>query len=340
MQLNDFIRAVKGDLSRVLDQSGRMLYSSTKTLRPGDVYLLGLNPGRDPGGIDGRTLGDNLDSLLDETADSSLSGYWDQSKPGKDTLQRRVVWLLENLGYSPRDVCASNLIFMRSAGEEDCGYPQSADICWPVHERILKIVQPKIILCFGYKPLDYLLRLPGSAAPLESHPSGHGGWECRATRKGVAGQLVTIVTVPHLRRYDIIGHPSVVDWIKNKIAGYSQSTSQFDTPPRADADAVGESVAFQKPESGPSAQERRPRRDDSDIPYESRVYRTGKPYTSRGRHRTEIWQCGWYDGCTIREFLARASAVGGHPEDVRIYWHLGVIRLDPPPRPGQLREPR
>ena len=256
VQLNDFIRAVKGDLSRVLDQSGRMLYSSTKTLKPGDIYLLGVHPGPDPGGIDGKNLADNLDSLSGETADSDPIGYWDQGRSEKNELQRRVVWLLESLGYSPGDVCASNLIFMRSAGEEGCGYPQSAAICWPVHERILRIVRPKLILCFGRKPLNYLVRrLPGSAAPLEHFPSGHGTWKCRATRKGVAGQFVTIASVPYLGRYDIARHPLVVDWIKSKVSLSSRDISLFGAPPREDANAMGEPVVSEQPESRPSAQE-------------------------------------------------------------------------------------
>jgi hypothetical protein len=56
-------------------------------------------------------------------------------------------------------------------------------------------------------------------------------------------------------------------------------------------------------------------------------------------NREIIWRC-WDDGCTITEFLERArAAIGGGPEDVRIYWHLGVIRLDPPPT-APIRRPR
>jgi hypothetical protein len=32
----------------ILDQSGELLYSGKQTLRPGPIYLLGLNPGGQP----------------------------------------------------------------------------------------------------------------------------------------------------------------------------------------------------------------------------------------------------------------------------------------------------
>jgi hypothetical protein len=339
MELDDFIRAVKGDLAQVLDRSGRVLYSSVDTLKPGDLYLLGLNPGPDRDGIDGRDIAENLERLPRESTNCYLDGCWDPGRPGQDKLQRRVVWLLDSLGYDPRGICASNLIFMRSAGEHDCGYPQSADICWPVHRRILSIVKPKMILCFGGLPFEYLLHLPGGVAAVETFPSGHFTWQCRAALKQVAGRWVAIVSVPHLSRYDIIGKLSVVGWIQQRMGARINSGEEAQLPLGEDVTTKSDSGELTQVISSSVQPAKRSRQDSSDIPYESRMYRTNQPYLGRGK-REIIWKC-WNDGCTVAEFVARArAAVGGGPEDVRIYWYRGVIRLDPPPQPGQIRKPR
>jgi hypothetical protein len=86
--------------------------------------------------------------------------------------------------------------------------------------------------------------------------------------------------------------------------------------------------------AGPSAF----RHGSSDIPYGSRMYRTRKPYEGSGK-RAAIWTC-WHDGCTVEEFVKLARRAGdGGPEDLRIYYHLGVIRLEPTPT-EPIRKPR
>ena len=80
-----------------------------------------------------------------------------------------------------------------------------------------------------------------------------------------------------------------------------------------------------------------PRRDGSDVPYASKMYRTGKPYLGSGK-REHIWNC-WSDGCTVQEFVKLARRWQGGPEDVRIYYRLEVIRLEPRPT-APIREPR
>jgi hypothetical protein len=73
--------------------------------------------------------------------------------------------------------------------------------------------------------------------------------------------------------------------------------------------------------------------DSPDIPYESRMYRTGRPYKGRG-YRKVIWDC-WVDGDTVREFCQKARKAIGRgnpgPEDLRIFWRDGVVKLDPRP---------
>ena len=119
-------QSLLGDFVR---QSGCILYSSATTLRPGAVYLIGLNPGVDPDGLDDPDIQAHIKNLPSKGSNSYIDAEWDRGRPGQDKFQRRVVWLLQSLGYNPREVCASNLIFRRSSGEADCGYPETAHRC-------------------------------------------------------------------------------------------------------------------------------------------------------------------------------------------------------------------
>lgn len=215
--VEQFIADAKADLGEFVRESGSVLYSSPKTLKPGDVYLLGINPGADPDGLDDPNIEDHLDKLPSTDMNSYLDGEWDRGRIGQDPFQVRVVWLLQSLGYDPREVCASNLIFSRSHGQGGSGYPATADRCWPVHQRIFRIVQPKLVICLGNLPFDYITGRSGYNGLHEEVPSGHGDWQCRAQRVNIEGRLTDVVSVPHLSRYNVIGNPAVAKWIKTKL---------------------------------------------------------------------------------------------------------------------------
>lgn len=159
-----------------------------------------------------------------KTSNNYLDESWQQSRRryprGAAPLQRRLQWLVVKLGYNLREVCASNLIFARSRGEAGSGYPEYARICWPVHDRILHIVQPKIILVFGNganSPFEFLLQNSMRLSPVDSIYSGHSPWYCKAFRAEIAGQSVVVVGLPHLSRYNVIGKAQVVEWIAGKL---------------------------------------------------------------------------------------------------------------------------
>ena len=90
------------------------IYSSHNTLSPGDIYLLGLNPG----GKGYISIDKHLNDLLTKGTNSYLDEEWENGiskwSKGDAPLQKRVIYLIESLGYNVRDVCASNLIFVTS----------------------------------------------------------------------------------------------------------------------------------------------------------------------------------------------------------------------------------
>jgi uracil-DNA glycosylase len=130
-------------------------------------------------------------------------------------LQRRIRALLEGLGLSVRDVCASNLIFQRSVSAEDLPFRSLAALCWPIHERIIEIVRPKVIITFGNglkSPYSFVRDSLG-ATNQEAFPSGHGNWNCLVS----FSQRATVVCVPHLSSYAI--RSEVIAWIRDLVNG-------------------------------------------------------------------------------------------------------------------------
>lgn len=212
-ELRDFSRPL---LAPIATRSGRVLYSSADTLRPGSLYLLGLNPGGNPV-VEMETVADSLEDLPARKMNAYLDESWKGKDNGRSVLQLRVQWILQELGFATRDVCASNLIFVRSIGASGCGYPQTAQLCWPVHERILNIVQPKLILVFGISgvsPFQFLRNQLQPAGVVYQH-SGHGSWRCFgfSTHSGLK-----VIGLPHLSRYAIDRRPQVVEWIRSYAA--------------------------------------------------------------------------------------------------------------------------
>ncbi|MDH4555752.1 hypothetical protein E8F11_11310 [Pseudomonas sp. BN417] len=219
MVIAQFVASAESHLALVLDRAGCILYSAAQTLCPGDIYVLGLNPG----GEGGPTIGQHLEKLPCQSANAYLDESWENRagtySPGNAPLQRRLAWLIRELGYDLRNVCASNLVFMKSRDASGIVYPLDADLCWPVHEQIIGHVQPKLILAFGNSPVSpygHMRQL--FQGHEEMVPSGHGSWSCRGFEAELSGRKVFIAGLPHLSRYSPIGRREVVDWLKSKIS--------------------------------------------------------------------------------------------------------------------------
>jgi hypothetical protein len=60
---NELPKIARESLAGILDKSGSILYSSHETLKSGDVYLLGFNPG----GSGGSAVERSIESILTNT---------------------------------------------------------------------------------------------------------------------------------------------------------------------------------------------------------------------------------------------------------------------------------
>ena len=221
IQKHELLKFVASALDGQLDQTGALLYSSHATIRPGKIYFLGLNPG----GQGGPSLRERLAILLSQEHNAYFDEVWENRggsyDKGEAPLQRRVKWLLSELGANPRDVLSTNLIFMQSRNASGVSLEQ-AELCWPVHEVLLNIVRPRIILTFGnssssqngFSAYSYLYTLYGKRYQHYAS-SGHSNWSIKGFNAHMPWGAVFVAGLPHLSRYDPTNKPGVVDWIKN-----------------------------------------------------------------------------------------------------------------------------
>lgn len=205
------------------DRPGRLLYSGLGTLRPGSLYLVGLNPGGDPI-LEPDSPAQHLNMLRQRAPDWNeyIDGVWypggRRMAPGQAPMQRRVRALLEGVGFPVRSVCAANMIFLRAASERDLGDAERlARQCWPVHREILRIVRPSAMICLGNRAFDLAAASGAAVLKRQSFPSGHGDWQCQSVTMTLEDRRIRLIGLPHLSRYAVDAHPDVMRWVKDQI---------------------------------------------------------------------------------------------------------------------------
>ncbi|MBO2626650.1 hypothetical protein [Shewanella algae] len=223
MRKEDLPIIARTALKHILHRHGEVIYSSHETLAKGDIYLMGLNPGGKPF----ITIGEHIDRMLTRTKNSYLDEFWkDQSDEAvvltdeqREPLQKRVVRLLADLGYDARNVCASNLIFPTTRSAEGLCFGL-AGLCWPVHEAVLEIVQPKLLLTFGNgpeSPYAFVKELLCTNGKEQTIDSDHLGWVCKGFRTELNQRNLFVAGLPHLSRYNSIGKARVVQWLREEM---------------------------------------------------------------------------------------------------------------------------
>jgi hypothetical protein len=222
--LTSFVEDARVTLAPVLGRAGGILYSAAKTLRPGQLYIMGLNPGGNPENSQPHNIGKSLDQLPQRTCNAYIDEAWDsrarQLEKGQAPLQRRIAFLAQSFGCALEDVCATNLIFMQTRSARDLDFNRDAERCWPVHEMMLAMVRPKLILAFGnsaISPYGYLRKMHSSASETKI-PAGHGSWECKSFTTQIAGAQASVVGFPHLSRYSPMNKPALMEWLNAKVA--------------------------------------------------------------------------------------------------------------------------
>lgn len=205
-------------LKDILDDNGEVIYSSHQTIKKGDLYLMGLNPG----GNGFITIDNHIDLMLTRDKNSFNDEIFrnrrdKEPKKGEGFLQKNVKWILKSLGYETKNVLATNLIFKTTNSAKALDF-RLADQCWKFHQDLLKIIQPKLILVFGNSngksPYSYLKKTYGGYDHNEIS-SGHGNWKCRSFKTKINNRETCIIGLPHLSIYKPEGKLDI-DWIKKE----------------------------------------------------------------------------------------------------------------------------
>ncbi len=197
------------DGASLLDRSGAVLYSGVETLRPGPVYLLGLNPG----GLAGATL---RASLAGSRAGRNC--YEDECwapgdrelGKGQAPLQRRVRHLCQTMKLEPRAVPASNLVFTRSRDvATHGGFEAAIELCLPVHRIFVEAIRPRLLVTFG--GFGYFEKA-FSVESVEKASALHGTWRARRGRARLGGLNFAFANVPHMSRWGSDSRETVLRW--------------------------------------------------------------------------------------------------------------------------------
>jgi len=114
-----------------------------------------------------------------------------------------VLHLFRRLGLNPGDVPSSNLVFVRSSREStiDEDMNQLAGRCWGFHANAIRLLQPRVILCFGKTAGNYVRKMVHAhQLTAEFVERNQRMWRSQAFRNS-QGLAVIVAT-----------HPSVADW--------------------------------------------------------------------------------------------------------------------------------
>jgi len=210
-----FIKEIKESLSRIINESGTIVYSSVNSICKGDLYIMGLNPG----GGTGDTVGQTLDHLPEKSTNSYRDERWNPFEIGKHPLQKNYAFLMQHLNTGGEEVFSTNLIFTRSRSADGANYPISAEKCWHAHKLFIKIVDPMCFLVFGnssISPYDFI-KNKYQLKECGDTDSGHGNWKIKSSRGIIEGKERLLIGLPHLSRYHICYQPEAMKWITDKI---------------------------------------------------------------------------------------------------------------------------
>lgn len=198
----DFLSLVPPAL---LDRSGSVFYTGKEAFESrSDLYILGLNPGGSPP----RQATEKI--RLDIEDWRQLSGPWsayqDESWEGRAAgthgMQPRVLHLLSQLGIDARRVPASNVVFVRSSTEAalQAEKRELLDLCWPVHEVVIRTLSVRTVLCFGDTAARWVRERTGADEPVDLFIEQNArGWRSEAH---LAPDGLCVIKVTHPGRAD------------------------------------------------------------------------------------------------------------------------------------------
>ena len=187
-------------------QSGSLFYTGADAFsQPSSIYVLGLNPGGDPGTQEANTVAKAITAF--EKAPAQWSAYqddsWEGAAPGTWGMQPRVLHFFKMLGLDARSVPASNVIFVRSTTEGTLALDKDELIsaCWPVHQAVIQQLGVTTIICFGITAGKWVREQVGANDLIgEFRETNARGWKSQAHQNSEGFKVITLT------------HPGRADW--------------------------------------------------------------------------------------------------------------------------------
>jgi len=193
---------------RLRGVSGTALYSGLAAwTSPCPIYLLGYNPGGEPGSD---TIYGNAENLL-HNLPANYSAYRDEAwdpggrrhATGQAPMQQRVRYLLDRLGLDPGEVPTSNVIYARSRRVAHMASEQAeewAEACWPFHARMIERLGVKVVVCFGGEAAWFVRsKMNAHTETCRFVETNRRGWTSR-TFTGLGPTVVQLT------------HPGIANW--------------------------------------------------------------------------------------------------------------------------------
>jgi len=230
----------------LLERSGSVLYSGDETLKNGDWYFLGSNPG---GHDDEKGLDKIEDQLLKENKPKSFNEYY-EGEWTNSIHQENIKNFFNDLNLDLKKILSTNLCFVRSpmeskykslSSEKTSRQQRNEDNegCWNIHEYLLSEVNPRFIICNGTTARDFIIdrekygrnglkfKNKMKVNYFEEEVVTSGGLKCTFNRgdlilkeKDMLLRDIGIFSVPHMGFYTY--YEESTSWIKKIMK------SQFD----------------------------------------------------------------------------------------------------------------
>lgn len=187
----------------------RFLYSPPQVLTTAKLAFIGLNPG-----------GNKCPAEHAQFAPVSGSAYYDECwaghKPGESPLQRQVRSLFEMIGVPAAEVLAGNFVPFRSPTWGALQRPKDAlSFARALWTDIFMLSRPALVIAMGAEVRREMANILG-IAQMAAFPTGWG--RIKAVR-GTNGHT-TLIGIPHLSRFRIVGRPGSAEQLAAIFAGF------------------------------------------------------------------------------------------------------------------------
>jgi hypothetical protein len=148
LELRELITECLGE--EEMNETGHIIYSGIETIRPGDFYFMGFNPGVDDSNGVLRELPLNMENWSAYTQQCWHCGASTGcTRHRKKFHQNNVIAVMTELGLRPEDTFATNLIFRQGSKPAGVYTEVIRDRYWRLHKKLLMKIRPKYIVCLG-----------------------------------------------------------------------------------------------------------------------------------------------------------------------------------------------